>query len=90
MVFQLCRGESWLLDGLEQPGQKYVSKRTGYDVYTFEKCGISVPIDGSRDDQINIQGLSNYTVREESSMENDDEGLLELDSSAEEDWVIYA
>lgn len=36
---------------------------------TFEKCGISVPIDSSRDDQINIQGLSYYIVREESSME---------------------
>ena len=44
----------------------------------FEKCGISVPIDGSRDESININGLSDYVVRKYSSeMESDEEDLLE-------------
>jgi len=29
----------------------------------FEKCGISVPIDGSKDAAINIKGLEGYVVR---------------------------
>ena len=28
----------------------------------FEKCGITVPIDGSNDDRINIKGLTDYQV----------------------------
>ena len=54
----------------------------------FEKCGISVPIDGSRDEAINIQGLSDYAVRKDSSeMISDEDDLFELDSSdtSEED-----
>ena len=35
--------------------------------HAFEKCGISVPIDGSRDEDINIHGLSNYVVRRDES-----------------------
>ena len=34
-------------------------------VRSFKKCGISVPIDGSEDDQIHIQGLEEYSVEEE-------------------------
>lgn len=54
----------------------------------FEKCGISVLIDGSRDEAINIHGLSDYAVRKDSSeAESDEEDLFELDSSdsSEED-----
>ena len=34
-------------------------------IRAFEKCGISVPIDGSGDNPINIKGLTDYTVEEE-------------------------
>ena len=32
-------------------------------IRAFRKCGISVPIDGSEDDAINIKGLEDYRVR---------------------------
>lgn len=38
----------------------------------FEKCGISVPIDGSLDELINIRGLENYSV-EEIGLQNPEE-----------------
>ena len=44
----------------------------------FEKCGISVPIDGSKDKLINIRGLTNYTVDPVQ-----EEGLFELDSDSD-------
>ena len=48
----------------------------------FEKCGISVPIDGSRDEAIKIHGLSDYVVRRYSSeTESVEEDLFELHSS---------
>ena len=31
-------------------------------IRSFKKCGISVDIDGSEDDQINIEGLENFEV----------------------------
>ena len=34
----------------------------------FVKCGISVAIDGSQDDDINIRGLENYSVGDEKIM----------------------
>lgn len=43
---------------------------------SFEKCGISVPIDGSNDSAINISGLENYTV---DSVTSDDETELHSD-----------
>ena len=33
-------------------------------IRAFEKCGISLPIDGSRDECINIRGLEGYKVYE--------------------------
>lgn len=48
----------------------------------FEKCGISVPIDGSGDQLINIKGLSDYTVEE-------DEGLYEMDTDNDSDEGLY-
>ena len=48
----------------------------------FEKCGISVPIHGSRDEAINVHGLSDYVVRRDSSeTESNEEDLFKLDSS---------
>ena len=49
----------------------------------FEKCGISVPIDGSRDEAINIRDLSDYVVRRDET-ESDEDDLFELDSSEED------
>ena len=49
----------------------------------FEKCGIFVPIDGSRDGAINIHGLSDYMVRQDET-ESDEDDLFELDSSEED------
>ena len=34
-------------------------------IRSFEKCGISIPIDGSKDDEINIANIDNYTVASE-------------------------
>ena len=34
-------------------------------IRSFEKCGISIPIDGSKDDKINIGNIDNYTVASE-------------------------
>lgn len=48
--------------------------------HALEKCGISVPIDGSRDDRINIQGLTDYRVGP-----FQEEGLFELDSDSDSD-----
>lgn len=36
---------------------------------SFKKCGISVAIDGSEDDQIHIEGLEDYSVEDEPQME---------------------
>jgi hypothetical protein len=40
-------------------------------VRAFEKCGISLPVDGSRDDCINIRDLQGYRVY------NDNESVVE-------------
>ena len=34
-------------------------------IRSFQKCGISVPIDVSEDNQIHIQGLEDYAVEED-------------------------
>ena len=50
--------------------------------HAFEKCGISIPINGSKDHLINIKGLPDYRVSVEQ-----DEGLFELDSSSEDETI---
>ena len=42
-----------------------VSANADMVIHLFEKCGISVPIDGSEDDKINIANLNKYTVDSE-------------------------
>ena len=42
-------------------------------IRSFKKCGISVAIDGSEDDQINIESLDDYTVGESEDEATDDE-----------------
>ena len=34
-------------------------------VRSFKKCGLSVKLDGSEDDQVNVEGMPNYTYRME-------------------------
>ena len=42
-----------------------LSTKTDMVIRSFIKCGISVPPDGSRDDEINLNGLEDYTVDSE-------------------------
>ena len=48
-------------------------------VCSFFKCGITIPIDGSRDSKINIEGLPNYEVVKSHNVED-----IEFYSSASE------
>ena len=41
-------------------------------IRSFKKCGISVPIDGSEDDRIHIQGLDDYAVEDDMEYTDDD------------------
>ena len=41
-------------------------------IRSFKKCGISVPIDGSEDDGIHIQGLDDYAVEDDVEYTDDD------------------
>ena len=47
----------------------------------FKKCGISVAIDGSEDDEINIKGFENYKVESD----NDDPFATSDDSDSSTD-----
>lgn len=66
-----------------------MNQKPDISIRGFEKCGISVRIDGRSDDLINIRELDSYQVRpEEESSEpesHDDENLFDMDSSSEED-----
>ena len=41
-------------------------------IRSFRKCGISVPIDGSSDDDINISSLPRYKVGEKEEGEHEE------------------
>ncbi len=56
-----------------------VSKNKEMITRGFEKCGISVPIDGSKHEMIQIRGLENYRVR----VRDSEDDLFELDSDSE-------
>ena len=47
-------------------------------ICSFEKCAISVPLNGSKDDKINIANLDNYTV------DSEDEDKEATDASNED------
>ena len=55
VLFTKWVGEAW----------EQVASNRGMIVRAFQKCGISLPIDGSRDDEINIQDLQDYSVGED-------------------------
>lgn len=42
-------------------------------IRSFEKCGLSVAVDGSEDDKINIEGIDEYSIPDEEDDESDDE-----------------
>jgi len=42
-------------------------------IRAFEKCGIALPIDGSRDECININGLEGYKVYEAESSSDEEQ-----------------
>ena len=46
---------------------------------SFKKCGISVAIDGSEDDEINIKGLEDYSVGDEGDATDDEDPFADLD-----------
>ena len=50
-----------------------ISTKTDMIIRSFRKCGISVPIDGSADEDINIQGFEAYVVEEDDEYEEDEE-----------------
>ena len=50
-------------------------------VRSFKKCGISVPIDGSEDEQIHIQGLEEYAVEEEDDDYTDGDPFSDIEES---------
>ena len=52
---------------------------------TFRKCGISVPIDGSADGDIQLEGLPDYTVQEDGVDEGDEEDENNMEAEMDED-----
>ena len=51
-----------------------VASRKDMIRHSFKKCGISVAIDGSEDNDINIEGLENYSVNDE-ELDDSDGGI---------------
>ena len=65
----------WVGAAWEEASQKKEMVR-----HAFEKCGISVPIDGSNDSAINICGLEHYSVNYNYADDSEnEEDLFELD-----------
>ena len=61
-----------------------VSAKKEMVIRSFQKCGISVPIDGSSDDDINICSLPNYKVGEEEKRMREESDPFESDSDSDE------
>ena len=55
--FLLVNAVSFSLSGSAMLGMKF------HVIRSFRKCGISLPIDGSEDCEINIKGIEDYEVR---------------------------
>ena len=68
-------GQAWE----EVSANKQMIKRT------FRKCGISVPIDGSADDEIQLEGLADYTVQEDGVDEGDEEDEDNMEAEMDDD-----
>ena len=63
-----------------QPWQKTSCRLKDTVVRSFVKCGIALPISGSRDTEINIVGLADYRIGESADVE---EITFHYDSDAE-------
>ena len=61
-----------------------VSKQ-GDDQQTFHKCGISVPIDGSADSDIQVEWLPGYTVGETEEDEEPEENVDDMEADLSDD-----
>ena len=72
---------------MDRPGKKFLQKR--YGDQGFRKCGISVAIDSSEDDEINIKGFDGYQVESDddlfASSEDDSDGLNSGEHDNDED-----
>lgn len=60
-----------------------ISSKKDMIIFSFKKCGISVAIDGSEDDQINIESIQNYAVGEsdEEATEDDADPFKDVEDS---------
>ena len=54
-------------------------------ITSFNKCGISVPIDGSGDSQIHIKGLEDYAVDEDDGDYTDGDPFSDGEESGSDD-----
>ena len=72
IIFSKWVGEAWA----------EVNKNKEMIKTAFEKCGISLPIDGSKDEAIGIKGLDGYQVRF-NQPEDAADALFELDTDSE-------
>ena len=65
---------TWLVPFLPQQAVSQPATPTSFLIIRFsKKCGISIPIDGFEDEEINIEGLENYAVGESDDEATDDE-----------------
>ena len=51
----------------------------------FRKCGISIAVDGSEDEVININGVDDYTVGSIKSSDDDDDDVINSEPGEESD-----
>lgn len=56
-------------------------------VRSFQKCGLSVPIDGSGDNQININGIGDYEVGDADSDTSDSDVATDLEEDAQDPFA---
>ena len=63
VLFTKWVGEAW----------EHVCQQKKAFIRSFRKCGISLPIDGSLDSEINIKGLESYVVGADVDIDIDDD-----------------
>ena len=80
--------EFFLRNGSDKAWEQ-VSTDKDMVIRSFQKVGISVAVDGSEDDKINIEGLPGYTVKdsdeESESAEEDEESEDPFDGCSDEE-----
>ena len=79
VLFTKWVGKAW---------EKITSDNKDSVIRTFRKCGISVAIDGSEDDEIRIRGLDEYQVeRDDVESETDDDPFASSSEDEESDGM---